>query len=504
MENTLESIKSVISRRRPFLLYAFDVINRNYFALQQQLHPAIPQGHDMTVTFLFPASLNRSVEIMKHVASLYAPQSGECLCKIEPVIYSADSELWCVQHSWADQGENAMILDGTRHCNPEHIRSLIKRSAVFRVYNEYDLTNIADAFQCHGEENEEQELKEIKILLPSSGWASRKGECHRHVHAHDDGGSLRSLLGEIEKTLKNGEDVHFKVVGLHTFMALPTQDVNDGTEIKKAFESLDTEFNMLIKARKDALCAQEESLVQVGGLQLHITGCTGLHHLSKSLRSTIMASIHREVVNVKFDVGNDLLSEAICLVDRVVGSSSRDVISPVSSGASYIVVEEGPTDPTAEAFPVLGLDGLTSRGRHADELAPAVPILSFAKDVGESETFGEFEHGLPEVGDFVVFKYNMQISETGHAIHHEEQYRGGSRYCEGRYIPNAHEFLKEFCISPGGQTFTQVKSIRAYEQANAEVLQRASQAEDCVLSLKQEIQALKEQLKNINSANSKS
>ena len=211
MENTLESIKSVISRRRPFLLYAFDVINRNYFALQQQLHPAIPQGHDMTVTFLFPASLNRSVEIMKHVASLYAPQSGECLCKIEPVIYSADSELWCVQHSWADQGENAMILDGTRHCNPEHIRSLIKRSAVFRVYNEYDLTNIADAFQCHGEENEEQELKEIKILLPSSGWASRKGECHRHVHAHDDGGSLRSLLGEIEKTLKNGEDVHFKV-----------------------------------------------------------------------------------------------------------------------------------------------------------------------------------------------------------------------------------------------------------------------------------------------------
>ena len=55
-----------------------------------------------------------------------------------------------------------------------------------------------------------------------------------------------------------------QVVGLHTFMALPTQDVNDGTEIKKAFESLDTEFNMLIKARKDALCAQEESLVQVG------------------------------------------------------------------------------------------------------------------------------------------------------------------------------------------------------------------------------------------------
>ena len=48
------------------------------------------------------------------------------------------------------------------------------------------------------------------------------------------------------------------------------------------------------------------------------------------------------------------------------------------------------------------------------------------------------------------------------------------------------------------------QSIRAYEQANAEVLQRASQAEDCVLSLKQEIQALKEQLKNINSANSKS
>ena len=368
------SNKKLLLTRRPFLLYALDVMTRNYLNIQD----ALRHGDTRTqVGLLYRVALNKGQEILKHISEFYSPGSDDRIMEIVPVL-RCEQESQAVKSAWDSSKSDApnKVVDGVRLMSESVIRECIVQEATFRVYNEYDLDKIHEAFLSDDVEDHDdtQTLKAIRILLPS---VTLHGQQCGNLRRHERKELLAELLlHKMQAMTHTKEDIHFKVLGIHGYAHHETDNV------QTLSETIQSDIGLLEKVRA-AHAAGDERIVEMGGLEVHITGCVGL--ISKYQRSEEWCNDRDKWVHdfmnaitgisgvsfLKIDVGNDLLSEAVCLVDRVVG---------VHESESIVVMEEGPNEASVEGMPVNGLNHIHQDGAEPAPHHPAAKVHRFGRD----------------------------------------------------------------------------------------------------------------------------
>jgi serine/threonine protein kinase len=481
--------EKMIPARSPFLLYSIDVITRNYLDIQESM----PERDALTVSLLYRVALHRGEEIVKHISQLRDVNSNRIMA-IYPVVRSskgvdAVNKAWDTGHQRI--GSQKVVVDSARHCGNEDIRARISNEDTFRIYNEFDLDRITNAFLCRDEDETVVEKllakrvnTDINILLASDVLSSES--CApinpRLSLSPVSSSNLATLLEKLEEIATGKEDIHFKIKGLHGFACEATAELE--TDVDAVTEGLAEEIGQLVKARKSGNKLVRE-LVETGGLELHLEGCMGSLRRSRgqSCKEKKDPFLNRFVgwmekrglvgldgINaLKVDLSNDLLSQAICLVDHVVG------------GKEEVVVEEGPADPSAKAMPVLGAASLAELHRQPGRHMESVPILSWSRDMRSSEEMCcDLPHGIPESRDHMAFQYNMQTPPggVGYPLFHEEQYRAGARYIPGQASPTPEEYLPEFLVKDSGTNFERIRSHLKIKEQLEEANTRAKSAEE--------------------------
>jgi len=417
---------------RSVLLYSLDSISINYKHLEKVLHNEVDRPtHDISISVLYSISLNRCEALLGRVASLCDRYRVEPLVDMPGDIQIA-SKIW--KHSqvspegliaklpeYQEVPPPPVIIDGVWLLSLEEICEAMQAESTFRIYSEGDVVRITKAF-FETDLMKRGGNKDIKIILPSETFAEE-----------DRGRSITCCKNAIEvlrNILQNqggpDSDIRFLVVGLHGYVPVS----KSSKEVESSMAIIASELDRLHTLRQnDREQSGTNGRVNIASVfELHVSGTIGLGHLATQGLSMSKMDPDQHCSVLKIDLGNELLSNGICLVDQVLS------VEP-GPERTIVTVEEGPTDLT---FDIRIVEPCP---------ADATPCKSVLKSYSANST--EFVYTelptQPQVGAHIAFVYRMHMPASGPPMRYEGHYRAG---CRARFGDiSVTDFLPEYVVS---------------------------------------------------------